>query len=88
MYWKVKNVVQVKRSWRVEYGTPPPRVTITRIRDKFEVDGQVHGLVDGSLYVERGYYGLTLKLLAIVKALKTKITMHVAQYYVTFSIIL
>ena len=32
--------VEVQRRWWVEFGTtpsPPPRVTITRIRDKFEV---------------------------------------------------
>ena len=40
-YWKVENV-EVQRRWRVEIGTPPPtRVTITRIRNKFEVDGTV-----------------------------------------------
>ena len=37
--WKVENVVEVQRSWRVEFGTPPTRITITRIREKFEVDG-------------------------------------------------
>ena len=41
-YKKVENVVEVQRRWRVEFGTPPPiTVTITRIRDKFEVDGTV-----------------------------------------------
>ena len=41
-YWKVENVVQVKRRWMVEFGTPPQkRVTLTRIRDNFEVDGTV-----------------------------------------------
>ena len=45
-YWKVKNVVQ--RRWRVEFGTPlPTRVTITRIRDKFEVDGTVQDVLKG-----------------------------------------
>ena len=33
---------EVQRRWRNQFGTPPPtRVTITRIRDKFEVDGTV-----------------------------------------------
>ena len=36
-YWKVENVVEVQQRWRVEFGTPPPRVTITRIRDRLEV---------------------------------------------------
>ena len=44
-YWKVENVVEVQARWRVEFGTPPPtRVTITRIRDKFEVYGMVKGV--------------------------------------------
>ena len=44
-YWKVKNV-EVQRSWRVEFGTPPPtRVTITRIRDKFEVNGTMQDVL-------------------------------------------
>ena len=40
-YWKVENVVEVQRRWMVEFGTPPPptRVTVTRMRDKFEVYG-------------------------------------------------
>ena len=44
-YSKVENVVQVHRRWRVEFGTPPTRVTITRIQDKFEVDGTVQNLL-------------------------------------------
>ncbi|KAJ4441555.1 hypothetical protein ANN_11411 [Periplaneta americana] len=41
-YWKVENVVVVQRRWRVEFGTElPTRLTIKRIRDKFEVDGTV-----------------------------------------------
>ena len=47
-YWKVKNVVEVQRRWRDEFGTPPPtRVTRTRIRDKFEVDGKVQDVLKG-----------------------------------------
>ena len=43
---KVENVVEVQRSLRVEFGTPPPtRVTVTRIRDKFEVDGIVQDVL-------------------------------------------
>ena len=42
------NVVEVQRRWRVEFGTPPPtRVTITRFRDKFEVDGTVQDVWKG-----------------------------------------
>ena len=44
-YWKFENV-EVQRRWRVEFGTPPPtRVTITRIRDKFEVNGTVQDVL-------------------------------------------
>ena len=47
-YWKKENVVEVQRRWRVEFGTPPAtRVTITRIRDKFEADGTVQDLLKG-----------------------------------------
>ncbi|KAJ9583140.1 hypothetical protein L9F63_022519 [Diploptera punctata] len=47
-YWKVENVVDVQRCWMVEFGTPPPtRVTITRIRDKFEDDGTVQDVLEG-----------------------------------------
>ena len=41
------NVVEVHRRWRVEFGTPPTRVTITRIRGKFEVDGTVQDVSKG-----------------------------------------
>ena len=45
-YWNVENVVEVQGRWTVEFGTPPPtRVTITRIRDKFEVDGMVRDVL-------------------------------------------
>ena len=47
-YWKVENVVEVQRRWKVQFGTPPPtRVTITRIRDTFEVDGRVQDVLKG-----------------------------------------
>ena len=46
-YLKVENV-EVQRRWRLESSTPPPtRVTITRIRDKFEVDGTVQDVLKG-----------------------------------------
>ena len=44
-YWKVENAVEV-HSWRVEFGTPT-RVTITRIRDKFEIEGTVQHVLKG-----------------------------------------
>ena len=44
--WKVENV-EVQRHWGVDFGAPPPRVTITRIRDKFEVDGTVQDVLKG-----------------------------------------
>ena len=49
-YSKVENVVEVQQRWRVEFGrpiSPPTRVTITRIRDKFEVGGTVQDVLNG-----------------------------------------
>ena len=47
-YWKVENVVEIQRHWRVEFGKPPPtKVTMTRIRDKFEVDGMMQDVLKG-----------------------------------------
>ena len=41
-YWKSENAVEVKRQFKKEFNKEPPRrVTITRIRDKFEADGTV-----------------------------------------------
>ena len=41
-YWKYENVVEVQRQSRGEFhNEPPTRITITRIRDKFEADGTV-----------------------------------------------
>ncbi|KAJ4436685.1 hypothetical protein ANN_16816 [Periplaneta americana] len=46
-YWKVENVVEVQRCWRVEFGTQPPtRLTVTRIRDKFEINGTVQDVLE------------------------------------------
>ena len=50
-HWKVENVVEVQRLWRAEFGTlPPTRVTITRIRVTFEVDGMVKDVLEGRCY--------------------------------------
>ena len=47
-YSKVEDVFKVERRWRVEFGTQPPkRVTITWIRDKFDVDGTVQDVLKG-----------------------------------------
>ena len=44
----MQNVVEVQRRLRVEFDTQPPtRVTITRIRDKFQVDGTVQDVLKG-----------------------------------------
>lgn len=41
-YWKCENAVQVQREFRNKFQTDPPtRLTISRIRDKFEADGTV-----------------------------------------------
>ena len=51
-YWKVENVVTVQRCWRVEFGTPPStRVTITRIRVKFEVNETVQDVSNAVMQV-------------------------------------
>ena len=44
-----RSVIEVKRRWRVEFGTPiaPTRATITTIRGKFEVDGTVQDVLKG-----------------------------------------
>ena len=45
-YFKFENISEVQRQWRNEFGTQPPtRLTVARIRDKFEIDvtaGDVH----------------------------------------------
>lgn len=47
-FWKFENVTEVQRQWRREFGTTPPtRVTISRIRDKFEEDGTVQDVHKG-----------------------------------------
>ncbi|KAJ4446641.1 hypothetical protein ANN_13338 [Periplaneta americana] len=44
----VINNNQVQRRWRVQFGTQPPtRLTITTIRDKFEVDGTLQDVLKG-----------------------------------------
>ncbi|KAI8778538.1 Protein of unknown function DUF4817 [Biomphalaria glabrata] len=41
-YWKFENVAAVRRQWRLEYATEPPsRLTMTRLRDTFEIHGTV-----------------------------------------------
>ena len=59
-YWKVENVVEVQRRWRVEFGTPPPpRVTITRIQGKFEFDGTVQDVLKGRYGRKKFHYDET-----------------------------
>lgn len=44
-YWKCENAVEVQRQFRREFRRDPPtRLTITRIRDKFEADGTVQNV--------------------------------------------
>ena len=55
-YWKVENIVEIQRRWRVEFGTlPPTRKTITRIRDNFEVDGTVQDVLKGQSGAKKNY---------------------------------
>ena len=46
-YWKVENVVEFQQRWRVKFRIPPTRVTIRRIRDKFEVYGLLQDVLKG-----------------------------------------
>ena len=56
MLLETRNVAEVQRRWRVEFGTAPPtRVTITRIRDKFEVDGTMQDVLKGRCGRKRSY---------------------------------
>ncbi|CAM1299642.1 Uncharacterised protein r2_g956 [Pycnogonum litorale] len=44
-YWKYENAVEVQRQFRTEFQREPPtRVTISRIKDKFEADGTVQNV--------------------------------------------
>lgn len=41
-YWKTEKISEVQRLWRNEFATDPPsRLTISRIRDKFELYGTI-----------------------------------------------
>ena len=47
-FWKFENVTEVQRRWKCEFGTTPPtRVTISRIRDKFEEAGTIQNVHRG-----------------------------------------
>ncbi|KAJ4442788.1 hypothetical protein ANN_04381 [Periplaneta americana] len=47
-YWRTENVVEVQRQWRREYRIEPPtRLTIARIRDKFETHGTICDVYKG-----------------------------------------
>jgi hypothetical protein len=49
-YLKVKNVTEVQRLWRNEFGTSPStHITIARLHDKSEADGTVHNMNKGWL---------------------------------------
>lgn len=40
--WKTENVQEIQRRWQIEFGIQPPtRLTISRVRDKFEMHGTV-----------------------------------------------
>ena len=55
-YWKVENVVEVQLHWRIEFGKPPyTRVTITRIRKKFEVDRTMQDVLKVRCGSKRSY---------------------------------
>jgi hypothetical protein len=47
-YCKTENLAEVQWRWRNEFGTPPlTRLRVTKIRDKFEVDGKVQNVNKG-----------------------------------------
>ncbi|KAJ4443607.1 hypothetical protein ANN_05281 [Periplaneta americana] len=55
-YWKVENVIEVQQRWSVEFGTEPSKkLTITRIRDKSEVDGTVQDVLKGRFRTDNIY---------------------------------
>ena len=46
-YWKLENVSHVQNEWTCEFSSQPPtRLTISRIRDKFEKDGTVRDVME------------------------------------------
>jgi hypothetical protein len=43
LYWKFENVCEIQREWRLEFAAQPAtRLTVARIRDKFEADDTAH----------------------------------------------
>ena len=62
----MENVVEVQQRWKVEFGTPPPtiRVTITRIRDKFEVYGMVQDVLKGRCWRKKSSTDAVMQVFA------------------------
>ena len=59
-YFKFENISEVQQQWRNEFGTQSQtRLTIARIRDKFEIDGTV-----GDVHKERSWRPRTARTLA------------------------
>jgi len=69
-YFKFENISEVQRQWWNEFGTQPPtRLTIARIRDKFEIDGTV-----GDVHKERSGRPRTATTLATSAAVLQQFT--------------
>ena len=69
-YFKFENISEVQRQWRNEFGTQPPiRLTIARIRNKFEIDGTV-----GDVHKERSGQPRTATTLATSAAVLQQFT--------------
>ena len=65
-YWRTENVVEVQRQWRREYRSElPMRLTIARIRDKFETHGTVCDVYRGRLSFHRIFRIYSVGLLAM-----------------------
>ena len=68
--FKFESISEVQRQWLNEFGTQPPtRLTIARIRDKFEVDGTL-----GDVHKERSGRPRTATTLATSAAVLQQFT--------------
>ena len=69
-YFKFENISEIQRQWRNEFGTQPPtRLTIARIRDKFEIEGTA-----GDVHKERSGRPRTATTLATSVAVLQQFT--------------
>ena len=70
------NISEVQRQWQNEFGTwPPTRLTITRIRGKFEMDGTF-----GDVHKERSGISRTATIVATSEAVLQFTLRHFVRY--------